>query len=176
MSSHLLARTLLRGWWGWVQFELFLRDKLSPELNWMTVSEDCSIYLWQIMDVFANWVVGLIHLTMFSSHLGDHIHNFFDCLKWYCRLSTGALSRLILSDNSLRMAVNEFRTSKVDYRLLQYFNQIFYFWWFQINGIDLSYLLHLSCFAAIWMGQKHHFSRLLDVMSHWFNWMEGSDK
>ncbi|KAH9782309.1 RF PROK I domain-containing protein [Citrus sinensis] len=27
-------------------------------------------------------------------------------------LSTGALSRLILSDDSLRMAVNEFRTSK----------------------------------------------------------------
>ncbi|XP_024932542.3 uncharacterized protein LOC107424283 isoform X3 [Ziziphus jujuba] len=30
----------------------------------------------------------------------------------YCRLSTGALSRLILSDDSLRMAVNELRASK----------------------------------------------------------------
>ncbi|KDO38847.1 hypothetical protein CISIN_1g036979mg, partial [Citrus sinensis] len=34
-------------------------------------------------------------------------------------LSTGALSRLILSDDSLRMAVNEFRTSKC---LMAYFN------------------------------------------------------
>lgn len=32
----------------------------------------------------------------------------------YYRLSTGALSRLILSDDSLRMAVNELRTSKVE--------------------------------------------------------------
>lgn len=30
-----------------------------------------------------------------------------------CSLSTGALSRLILSDDSLRIAVNELRTSKV---------------------------------------------------------------
>lgn len=35
------------------------------------------------------------------------------CIVEYCRLSTGALSRLILSDDSLRLEVNELRASKV---------------------------------------------------------------
>lgn len=45
----------------------------------------------------------------------------------HCSLSTGALSRLILSDDSLRQAVNEFRASKVDtfcYTILHFLSLI----------------------------------------------------
>lgn len=54
----------------------------------------------------------------FSGLVTDHILTSESCIfiiafNGYFRLSTGALSRLILSDDAVRLAVNEFRASKV---------------------------------------------------------------
>ncbi|KAL9437438.1 hypothetical protein AB3S75_023323 [Citrus x aurantiifolia] len=51
-------------------------------------------------------------------------------------LSTGALSRLILSDDSLRMAVNEFRTSKASWDLTQVIIQV------EQNIHKIDHLIH----------------------------------
>ncbi|KAH9782308.1 RF PROK I domain-containing protein [Citrus sinensis] len=47
-----------------------------------------------------------------SHSFGPQIEGSVSEAAKFLGLSTGALSRLILSDDSLRMAVNEFRTSK----------------------------------------------------------------
>lgn len=98
------------------------------------VTQNFALSTWPVSGILSfKYIIKWI--TQFSWYASFVVH---------CRLSTGALSRLILSDDSLRMSVNDLRTSKVNLKA---------FYWY-INKKIIKWMKESKLRKGVVLGSK----------------------
>lgn len=163
----------------WISYNLFSFPPIFRECKLYLICYLRWMVLWQTLQKSWGKLLCLEALKKVSSSRKKFMsfnpywpfdHYLFILLHALYRLSTGALSRLILSSDSLRSVLNEYRVSKVKHLFLSLNSEIHHLWISVLITIWIP-SLHVGWGKYIYMKQYVMFFPLFFLFSNWQKWL-----